>query len=232
MKVGVLLSGCGVYDGSEIHEATLSLLALDHLGVEVQCIAPDIEQHHVINHLTGAEIPEKRNVLIESARIARGKIQALNTVNSDDLDALLLAGGFGAAKNLSTWAFAGADSDILPDVKHLILTMVHAKKPIAALCIAPTVLAKALQGSDIHPQLTVGTTTAPSPYDITAINAGLNSIGAQTIMTTVDGIVIDKTNKIITSPCYMMEASIAQVFVGIEKTCTALIDLVRESTTP
>ncbi|ALG67051.1 isoprenoid biosynthesis glyoxalase ElbB [Beggiatoa leptomitoformis] len=231
MKIGVLLSGCGVYDGSEIHEAVLTLLALDRLGVTVQCIAPDSEQYHVINHLNGAEMVEKRNVLVEAARIARGHIQALQLVNSTDLDGLILAGGFGAAKNLSQWAFAGADGHVLPAVQQLIVEMVQAKKPIAALCIAPVVVAKALQGSGITTTLTVGTTEASSPYDIAGISAGLNSAGAEAVMMTVDGIVIDKVNKIITSPCYMMEASIAQVFIGIEKTCKALVEMIRETAT-
>jgi enhancing lycopene biosynthesis protein 2 len=228
MKIGVLLSGCGVYDGSEIHESVLTLLVLDKLGVEAVCIAPNIEQHHVINHLNGSEMPEKRNVLVESARIARGNIKSLNEVSENQLDGLVLPGGFGAAKNLSQWAFAGPKGDLLADVRRLIVDMVKAKKPVAALCISPTVVAKALQDSGIKAQLTVGTTQEKSPYDIAAVCDGLQILGAQTGMCAIDSILIDKVNRIITSPCYMMEASIAQVYIGVEKACTALVEMINQ----
>lgn len=228
MKIGVLLSGCGVYDGAEIHESVLTLLVLDKLGVEAVCIAPNVEQHHVVNHLNGSEMPEKRNVLVESARIARGNIKPLSDTSVSLLDGLILPGGFGAAKNLSKWAFAGPDGEVLPDVKRLIVDMVKAKKPIAALCISPTVIAKALQDSGIQVQLTVGTTQDKSPYDIAAVCDGLRTLGAQTVMCPIDDIVIDKVSKIITTPCYMMEVSIAQVYLGIEKACTALVAMIKQ----
>ncbi len=224
-KVGVLLSGCGVYDGSEIHEAVLILLMLDKLGAEAVCIAPDIDQHHVVNHITGGEMPEKRNVLVESARIARGKIRPLHEVNAHELDALAMPGGFGAAKNLTKWAFSGPDGEILPDLKKLINDLVKVAKPIAAVCMSPTVLAKALEGTGISATLTVGTTQQPSPYEIAAIGQGMESLGAVATECLVENVVEDDANNIVTSPCYMMEASISEIYTGIEKTVTKLLEL-------
>lgn len=230
MKIGVLLSGCGVYDGAEIHESVFTLLALDQLGVSTLCMAPDMPQHHVINHLDGSELNEQRNVLIEAARIARGEIQALSTVTVDQIDGLVMPGGFGAAKNLTKWAFSGPDGAIQAEVKHLLLALVQAKKPIAALCMSPAVVAKALQDSGLSVELTVGTTDQASPYDIQAISAGLEATGAKAVMKPVEELVIDKTHRIISTPCYMMNASIAQVHIGIEKACQALVNLVKEGT--
>jgi enhancing lycopene biosynthesis protein 2 len=142
-NVAVLLSGCGVYDGSEIHEAVLTLLAVAEAGAQYQCIASDKLQYHTINHLNGEQEVDNRNILQESARIARGDIQALSAVKVADFDALLIPGGFGAAKNLNQWAIAGPDGDIDAAVKKLILDFIQAGKPIGAMCMGPTVLAKA-----------------------------------------------------------------------------------------
>jgi enhancing lycopene biosynthesis protein 2 len=225
-KIGVVLSGCGVYDGSEVHEAVLTLLALDQMGAEAVCLAPDRPQYHVVNHLTGQEMPEPRNVLVEAARIARGNIRPLGAVTAAELDGLALPGGFGAAKNLTTWALAGPDGDILPEVAQLVRDMVRLSKPIAAVCIAPAVVAKALQGTEVHPKLTVGTTAAASPYDIAATSAALAAAGAEPVMTDPTGVLVDDANNIISSPCYMMENSIAQVYEGIEKTIGKLLEMV------
>ncbi|MDW7692289.1 isoprenoid biosynthesis glyoxalase ElbB [Flammeovirgaceae bacterium SG7u.111] len=225
MKVGVLLSGSGVYDGTEIHEAVLTLLALDKLDAEVQCIAPDIEQHHVINHMTGEEMPEKRNVLIESSRIARGNIKPLSEVSADDFDALAIPGGFGAAKNHTKWAFSGPKGDINPEVKALIVELIKKHKPIAALCMSPTTLAKALEGTGVEANLTVGTTEAPSPYDIEAISEGMDSLGAKAVYCDTTHVIVDDTNNLVTTPCYMMEASVSEVFIGIEKAMTKLVEM-------
>ncbi|GIV33804.1 MAG: glyoxalase [Chitinophagales bacterium] len=223
-KVAVLLSGCGVYDGSEIHEAVLTLLSLDEAGAEYQCIAPDIEQHHVVNHLTGEEMAEKRNVLVEAARIARGNIKPLHMVKADDYDALIMPGGFGSAKNLTGWAFSGPDGEIHPEVKRFIQDMVKTHKPVVALCMSPVVIAKALEGSGIQARLTVGTTAQKSPYDIAAVSSGLNKTGAVAEMAAVDEIVVDEKNKIITTPCYMMEAGIRQIYDGIRKAVSRLME--------
>jgi enhancing lycopene biosynthesis protein 2 len=224
MKIGVLLSGNGVFDGSEIQEAVFTLLAIDELSGEAVCMAPDIDQHHVLNHLTGEEMQEKRNVLIESARIARGKITNLAKIKADDLHALVIPGGFGAAKNLTKWAFSGPDGEILPDVRRLINEMVIAGKPVCGLCMGPTVIAKALEGTSIHAELTIGTTEDPSPYEIGAINEGINKTGAHAIMKKVSEILIDHKNKIVTAPCYMMEASVSEIRknirMAIEATCS------------
>ena len=226
MKVGVLLSGCGVYDGSEIHESVLTLLALEKAGAEVVCIAPNISQHHVINHLTGEEMPESRNVLVESARIARGKVTSLEDINIDELDGLAMPGGFGAAKNLSNWAFRGAECEVHEGVKKLIRKMVHDNKPIAAVCIAPTLLAKALEGSGIKAILTMGNTEKKSSYDIAGISAAMESLGAKVVMCDNIDVIEDDVNNIVTSPCYMMDSSIVEVNKGIEKTISMLVEMI------
>jgi len=217
LKFGVLLSGCGVYDGAEIHEAVSVLLALDKMGIEAVCIAPDVEQHHVINHLTGEEMPEKRNVLVEAARIARGAITEISKVNVDELDALVMPGGFGVAKNFTKWAFEGPSGVILESVKNLIQAFYKAKKPIGAVCMSPTTVAKALEGI-ANVQLTIGNTIEKSPYDIKAISEGINATGNVAVMVSVNDVFVDTANKIVTSPCYMMEASISQIYAGAEKT--------------
>lgn len=225
MKIAVLLSGNGVFDGSEIHEAVSTLIALDKLGADAICIAPDKDQHHVVNHISGDEMDEKRNILIESARIARGKIKSLNKVQANDIDALIIPGGFGAAKNLSTWAFSGPDGEIDQEAKRLILDMVKTGKPIAALCVSPVVIAKALENSDVNAMLTLGTTDGASPYDIKGFHEGVESIGVQTVLCKTGDIVVDEENKIITSPCYMMDAPISKIYDGIYKACEKLMEL-------
>lgn len=224
MKIGVLLSGNGVYDGSEIQEAVFTLLTIDENQGKAVCMAPDIDQHHVLNHISGEEMPEKRNVLIESARIARGSIKNLAEVNSNEIDALVIPGGFGAAKNLTKWAFSGPDGEILPDVKRLINEMVVNGKPVCGLCMGPTVIAKALEGTSIHPNLTIGTTEEASPYDIKSISTGIEKTGSKAVMKNVTEILIDKENKIVTAPCYMMEASISQIRDNVKMAIEAMIE--------
>lgn len=228
MKVGVLLAGSGVYDGSEIHEAVFTLLALEENGAQAFCIAPNESQYHVVNHLTGEEQAEERNVLVEAARIARGAVQDLAEVSADDFDALVIPGGFGAAKNLNQWAISGSEGAIRPAVKQLIVDFAKAKKPIAGLCMGPTVIAKALEGEDIHASLTVGSTEAASPYDIEGISEGMNDIGAMASMATIDEVIVDQTNRIVTAPCYMMEASILQVRENIAMAMAELVRLIQE----
>jgi enhancing lycopene biosynthesis protein 2 len=215
-----------VFDGTEIQEGVFTLLSIKKVGAEAICFAPNIAQHHVINHITGEEMKERRNVLVESARIARGAIQDLAEFDASQLDALVLPGGFGAAKNLTSWAFSGPDGDINAQVKEAVLSMVKAKKPVAGLCMGPTVIAKALEKSGISPSLTVGTTTAASPYEIGAISQGMEKTGAKAVMKTVDEIEIDTKNKIVTAPCYMMEADILQVRNNVQKAIDALVKLV------
>jgi enhancing lycopene biosynthesis protein 2 len=226
MNIGVLLSGCGVYDGVEIQEAVLTLLAIEEIGAKAICIGLNQDQYHVINHLNGEEMIEKRNMLIEAARIARGDIKEISTVAPADIDALVIPGGFGSAKNFTNWAFDGPEGTIDPKVKLLIVNMVNVGKPIAALCVSPIVIAKALENSVVHAQLTMGTDEAPSPYDIKEFTNGLVSLGSTTSMKMIDEIEIDKENKIITAPCYMMEASIVEVRKNIRKAIEAVRDMI------
>lgn len=225
-KIGVLLSGCGVYDGSEIQETVFTLLALKQQNCEIIAFAPNINQHHVINHLTGEELSESRNVLVEAARITRGNIQDLDTISVNYFDALVIIGGFGTAKNLTKWAFEGPNGTILSNVQSLIKNTISQQKPILALCMGPVVIAKALENSNFKASLSVGTTAEKSPYDIQAISQGMESIGANALMTGKNSLAIDKELKIITAPCYMMEATITDVFEETQNAVKQLISLV------
>jgi len=215
LTIGVLLSGCGVYDGSEIHEAVLTLLALDRAGAKVQCLAPDMEQRDVVNHLTGEAQADLRNVLVESARIVRGNIKDIREISADDIDGLIIPGGFGAAKNLSDFAFEGASAQVYPEVKRLLNEMADAGKPIGAICIAPATLVKAL--ADRHPEVTIGSDLATA--------AAINSMGGKHYDCTVDEIYLDARLKIVTTPAYMLGPGIKDVAVGIEKLVAEVIRL-------
>ena len=222
MHVAVLLHGSGVYDGTEIQEAVFTLLALAQNGHTYQCIAPNIEQHHVVDHTKGEEMNEKRNVFVESARIARGDIKELGDINISDFDVLAMPGGFGTAKNFTKWAFEGPDGPIVEEVKDLILGFMDEKKVILAMCMSPTTIAKAVEGSKYAPSLTVGSTAEASPYEIDAISQGINATGAIAEMKTVKEILVDRKNRIITAPCYMMDASIVEVYENIQAAVKAL----------
>lgn len=222
MKIGLLLSGCGVYDGAEIQEAVLSLLAIEEAGHEAVCISVNKNQHHVINHLTGEEMPESRNMMVEAARIARGNVREISTVTPAEIDALVIPGGFGSAKNFTTWAFEGPDGTILPEVKLLLVNLFNVGKPLVALCVSPVVLAKAFEDSGISLNLTLGSNQEKSPYDIVAFNQGLEKTGAHPEMKTVREILIDSKNKIITAPCYMMDASILDIRNNIKQAIEAI----------
>jgi enhancing lycopene biosynthesis protein 2 len=226
MNIAVILSGCGVYDGAEIHESVAVLYHIDQLGHTAVLFAPDIPQHHVVNHINGATMPETRNVMVEAARIARGNIRALGTFNPAEVDALVLPGGFGAAKNLTDWAFHGPDGQVQTETAQAIQSMVKAGKPIAALCMAPVVVAKALEGTEFHPTLSVGHPDQASPYPIADIHQGLQKTGAETANIGLPEVLIDKKLKLVTAPCYMMEASISQVFQNAEMAIHALISLI------
>jgi len=216
MKIAIILSGCGVYDGAEIHESVFTMLALAERGAEYQIFAPNKNQHHVVNHLTGEEMPETRNVLVESARIARGNAKDLKEYRAADYDGLIIPGGFGAAKNLNQWAFSGPDGAIDPEVKRAVVETVEAGKPLAGLCMGPTVIAKALEDTPYHAELTVGTTAEKSPYEIEAISAGMQKVGAIAVMKTIREAHTDNHLKIVTAPCYMMEGSISDVKRNID----------------
>ena len=218
-KIGVVLSGCGVYDGSEIHEAVITLLAIDRNGATAVCMAPDIAQMHVVNHLSGeVAAGETRNVLIEAARIARGKIRDIATVRATELDALILPGGFGAAKNLCDFAVKGADCSVNPEVARLLREMVAARKPVAAVCIAPVVLSKVLGADQLPHQLTIGTDTGTA--------AALTSMGSQHIPCPAREFVSDRANKIVSTPAYMLAGGIAEAAEGIERCVKELLGLI------
>lgn len=212
-RFAVILSGCGVFDGSEIHEATLTLYAISKNGGEYEIFAPNIDQHHVINHITGQEMAEKRNVLVESARIARGNIKALSNFNSGDFDAVIFPGGFGAAKNLSDWALKGPDGNVIPEVVNVIKDMVESGKPMGALCISPVLFAKVLKGA----KLTIGS-------DKSTID-DVKKAGAEHVKTTHGEIVFDKQYKLVTTPCYMLDATIAQIGEGAENVVKAIMEM-------
>lgn len=226
MNIGILLSGCGVYDGAEIQEAVFTMLAIEEIGGTVVPISINKPQHHVINHQTGDEMNEQRNMLIESARISRGKITDINEIQPSELDALVIPGGFGSAKNFTNWAFSGPEGSILPEVKLLIVNLVNIGKPIVALCVSPVVVAKALEGSNFTSHMTIGSNAASSPYDIDGFSNAMNSIGVETSMKTINELQIDTTNKIITAPCYMMDASILEVRKNIQQAIFALKELI------
>ncbi|MFA6128048.1 MAG: isoprenoid biosynthesis glyoxalase ElbB [Bacteroidales bacterium] len=212
-KFAVILAGCGNRDGAEIHEAVMTLYAVAKAGSTYTVFAPDVKQYHVINHFTGQPTDETRNVLVESARIARGKIRPLSEFNPLEFDILMFAGGFGVAKNLCTYAFEGADATVNPEVERAVTSMNKAGKPIGALCISPVILAKILKG--VH--ITMG-------QDAAAIK-NVEAMGAVHTPTTGGEIVVDRKNKVVTSPCYMLDASIVDIAEGAMNTVEALIAL-------
>jgi enhancing lycopene biosynthesis protein 2 len=212
-SIAVILSGSGNQDGSEIHEATLTLWAIHKNGAEYQCYAPDILQHHVLNHLTGKEMDENRNVLIESARIARGDIKDLAEFDQTKHNALVIPGGLGAAKNLSSFAFDGNNCTINTDVERAVQEMVKAHKPIGALCIAPVILANIIDGA----QITVG----QSPEVIKQVKA----MGARHQSTLQGDIAVDTKRKLVTTPCYMLEASVDQIGDGADRLVLEILKL-------
>jgi len=218
MKVGVLLAGCGVFDGAEIHEATLTLYFLDKEGVEIVCMAPNITQKDVINHLTGEPMDEKRNVLIEAARIARGNIKDIDEVSADDIDALIMPGGYGVAKNFSNFLEKGADAEVIPQVKRLLVDLFKAGKPIGAICISPVIVASALR--EAKPTVTIGT-------DIDVAKT-IEAMGAKHLACPVNEMVVDEEHKIVTTPAYMLGKSIKDVAEGIEKLVKEVIKLAKK----
>lgn len=220
-RIGVVLSGCGVQDGAEIHEAVLAMLALDRAGAEIVCLAPDREQADVVDHRTGQKTNERRNVLVESARIARGQIRDVAGVDAAELDAVLLPGGFGAAKNLSTFAREGADCEVDPGVAKLLRELHRIGKPIAALCIAPAVLASVF-GAELHPEITIGNDRSTA--------GALEKMGARHRNAGPTEVVVDRRNRIVTTPCYMLAGRISEVAQGAERAVAELLELVSAST--
>lgn len=213
-RVAVVLSGCGFLDGAEIHESVLALLALDRAGAQVTCFAPDQPQAHVVNHFTGQPTSESRNVLTESARIARGKIQPLSQADASLFDALIVPGGFGAAKNLSNFASVGAECDINQDLTRLAKAMHQAGKPMGFICIAPALLPKML---GVPVRVTIG-----NDIDTAEI---IDAMGGEHVTCPVDDIVVDEDQKVVTTPAYMLAQSIAEAAQGIEKLVSRVLVL-------
>ena len=218
-KVGVVLSGCGVNDGAEIHESVITMLFLDRAGAEMVLMAPNIDQLHVINHATGEEIEgESRNVLVESARIARGEIKDIVDVTSEDIGALIFPGGFGVAKNLCDYAMAGADCSVNPDVFRLVSEVHSAEKPIGVICISPAMMGKVMEKMGEKVSLTIGN-------DEQTAN-DLTTMGAKHVTCPVQEIVVDKDKKVVSTPAYMLAGRISEAADGIEKLVKEVIDLI------
>lgn len=213
-KIAVVLAGNGVFDGAEIHEATLTLLAIARNGAGYQCFAPDINQAHVVNHITGEEMPEIRNVMVEAARIARGNIKPLTEYKASEYDAIIFPGGFGAAKNLCTFAFDGADCTVIPEAEKAIKDTVEAGKPIGALCISPVLVTKVLKD--------VVVTIGDDEDTLTAIE----QIGGSHVKTSHGEIVVDKKYKVVTTPCYMLNAAIDQIADGAENVVKQIMTMI------
>ena len=213
-KIAVVLSGCGVYDGAEIHEATMTMYAIVKQGGVYDIFAPDIEQHHVVNHITGEEMNEKRNVLIESARIARGNIKALSELDMNNYNAVMFPGGFGVAKNLSNFAFEGANCVVNAEVEKTILDAVAQGKPIGALCISPAIVAKVLEGVELTIGQDEGTAKA------------IEEMGGNHKTTNHGEVVIDNGFKVATTPCYMLDATIADIADGAINVVKAVFDMI------
>lgn len=213
MKIfAVILGGCGVYDGAEIHEATLAMLAIKKAGADFQCFAPDMMQYHVINHLTGEVMPEKRNVLVEAARIARGKILPLSDFDASAFDVILFPGGYGAAKNLSTFAFEGEVGTVLPEVESAVKAMFAQQKPIAAMCISPVFIAKIL--GDVR--VTIG-------QDEGTIKT-IEAVGATHVQTDHGEVLCDHEKRVFTTPCYMLDADITNIWDGANGLVKAIME--------
>ncbi|GAB4350149.1 MAG: isoprenoid biosynthesis glyoxalase ElbB [Gammaproteobacteria bacterium] len=220
-RVAVVLSGCGVYDGSEIHEAVLTLLALDRAGAEYQCLAPNIEQMHVVNHLTGEVAEgETRNVLVESARIARGNIKDLAKARAEDFDALIFPGGFGAAKNLCDFAVKGAECTVQPDVERFAKAMAQDGKPVGYVCIAPAMVPR-IYG---EAKVTIGT-------DADTAKA-IESMGGVHVECPVREFVVDEENKVVSTPAYMLAERISDAAEGIEKLVHEVLRLAGHARAP
>jgi enhancing lycopene biosynthesis protein 2 len=213
-KIAVILSGCGVLDGSEIHEATLALLAIRKAGSDYAIFAPDIEQTEVMNHYTGVSVKEKRNILAESARIARQKALPLSELNPEKFDAILLPGGFGAAKNLSDFAYKGANYSVIPELEKILLKAYELKKPVGAMCISPILLAKIFKGSKI----TLGAVGGASE--------AVEKNGAKHVVTTHGETVVDEKYKLVSTPGYMLDAKIEQIAEGADNLVKELLKLV------
>jgi enhancing lycopene biosynthesis protein 2 len=217
-RVAVVLSGCGVFDGAEVHESVITLLALDRAGAQVVIAAPFVDQAHVVNHQTGEVAgTERRRVEVEAARIARGKVVDVAQIRAADLDAVIFPGGFGAAKNLCSYGFDGPKLTVNPEVARITVEMARAGKPIGTICIAPVMTAKILADAGIKVTVTIGNDEATAGH--------IRGFGAQHEDCAVDGVVVDREHKVVSTPAYMLARSIKEAAAGIEKLVTVLLGL-------
>lgn len=216
MKAAVVLAGCGVYDGAEIHEAVMTLYAIDRNGGTYQLFAPNVMQHHVINHITGEVMKESRNVLTEAARIARGKILALTEYRAADYDALIFPGGFGVAKNLCTYAFDGPECHVDRVVEEAIRSTHKAGKPIGALCISPVLITRVLKDITV----TIGSDIATA--------ADIEKLGGKHENRQHGEVVIDRKNLVVTAPCYMLGSTISEIARDADEVIRAIKGLLGE----
>lgn len=215
-KVAVLLSGCGVFDGSEIHESVMVLLALDRAGAQAVCTAPDIVQKDVIDHYNRRPVKtETRSLLIEAARIARGNITPITQLSVESIDAVILPGGMGVVKSLSNFAFSDDDVTVEPGVANFLTSVHKAGKPMGFICIAPSIAAR-LFGPE-HVEFTIGTDEARGK--------SLEKWGAKHINCSVTDIVVDKRLKIVSTPAYMLAKRISEVEQGVSKLVQAVLEL-------
>jgi len=210
-KFAIILSGCGVHDGAEIHETVATMIALKKNNADYQCFAPNRKQYHVINHLTGAEVGEERNILVESARLARGKIKEIEEYKPEDFDGLIFPGGFGVAKNLCNYAIKGADCELFPDVINAIQATIDAKKPIGAECITPAMMAAYLTGAVV----TIGNDKETAAH--------IQQMGGHHVETKHNGVVYDPKYNLYSTPCYMLGADILEIYESAEALVKAMV---------
>lgn len=221
-KVAVVLSGCGVYDGTEIHEASAVLVHLSRTQAQVSMFAPNIEQMHTINHTKGEPMEPNRNVLVESARIARGKVEDLSGLQADGFDAVIFPGGFGAAKNLSNFATESADMKVIPDVERILKEFHDAKKPVGLCCIAPVLAAKVIPGCEV----TVGSDGEADKWPYAGTIGAIEKLGAKHVKKSVTEAHVDAANKIVTAPAFMCETGVHEIFDGIGEMVSNVLKLI------
>jgi len=223
-KIAVVLSGCGVYDGTEVHEVAAALAAITRNGAEPVMFAPDKKQAHVIDHTAGAEMDQERNVLKESARIARGAISSLGDLKAGDVSALVVPGGFGAAKNLSDFGFKGAEMTVDPEMERVLSEFHAAGKPLALCCIAPILAAKVLGKSGV--KLTLGNCGSEADWPYQGSIEAAKSFGANMELKNVEEVCVDEKNKIVTTPAFMYNGQFHQIQEGVAKMVDSLVKLI------
>ncbi|XP_018429929.1 PREDICTED: ES1 protein homolog, mitochondrial-like [Nanorana parkeri] len=220
-KVAVILSGCGVYDGSEIHESSAVMVHLSRAGVQYVVFAPNIEQMHVVDHVKGQPTEEKRNVLTESARIARGNITDLKDLKVSEYDALVIPGGFGVAKNLSSWAVKGKDCSVIKAVEETMKAFHASRKPMGLCCISPVLAARLIPGCEV----TVGCDTECEKWPYAGTAGAIKELGCKHINKEVNEVHVDTKNKLVTTCAFMSDSPVHEVFHGVGEMVTALLRL-------